>query len=321
MNLSLAFTEMKFRKMKDKTIKRSFVIGDEWIYFKFYTGPKTADKILLEAIKPFTEYLLNSGKIDQWFFIRYADPDLHLRIRLHYIKKNSVGIIIRTIFKYIEKFVEQELIWKVQTDTYQRELERYGIQTMELSEQFFFIDSTFFLKILPLLKNPEGEVHRWIYALMLIDNLLDSFQFKVEDKFHLLHGLTDSFGREFGRNYFLKGQLDAKFRKERNLIEQLLNPSIEKESNISNLIVYINEYKKIIAPLTHELLMYNNNTQLNEIYKNLITSYIHMSMNRIFKSKLRMHEMVLYDLLFRYYKSFIARQQKKIDVSMEEVLL
>jgi len=119
--------------MCDKTIKRRFVLGSEWIYFKFYVGAKTADKILREAIKPFTEDLLNADIIDQWFFIRYSDPDVHLRVRLHFTKKNQVGKIIQTVFKHIEKFVDQELIWKVQTDTYQREIERYGIQTMELS--------------------------------------------------------------------------------------------------------------------------------------------------------------------------------------------
>jgi hypothetical protein len=39
----------------------------------------------------------------------------------------------------------------------------------------------------------------------------------------------------------------------------------------------------------------------------LITSYIHMMMNRSFRSRQRIHELVLYDFLYRYYKSVIAR--------------
>ena len=41
----------------------------------------------------------------------------------------------------------------------------------------------------------------------------------------------------------------------------------------------------------------------------LMGSYIHMLMNRLFKSKQRVHEMVMYDFLFRYYKSEIAKKK------------
>ncbi len=34
-----------------------------------------------------------------------------------------------------------------------------------------------------------------------------------------------------------------------------------------------------------------------------------MTMNRIFKSKQRVHEMVIYDFLYRYYSSNIAKMK------------
>ena len=43
----------------------------------------------------------------------------------------------------------------------------------------------------------------------------------------------------------------------------------------------------------------------------LMGSYIHMLINRLFKSKQRLHEMVIYDFLFRYYKSEIAKKKYK----------
>ena len=42
----------------------------------------------------------------------------------------------------------------------------------------------------------------------------------------------------------------------------------------------------------------------------LINSFIHMMLNRIFKSKQRLHEMVIYSLLYRFYKSEMARKSK-----------
>jgi hypothetical protein len=39
----------------------------------------------------------------------------------------------------------------------------------------------------------------------------------------------------------------------------------------------------------------------------LLGSYIHMMINRIVACEPRMHEMIMYDFMFRYYQSAIAR--------------
>ena len=42
-----------------------------------------------------------------------------------------------------------------------------------------------------------------------------------------------------------------------------------------------------------------------------LPSYIHMTMNRLWADKNRMYELVIYDFLVRYYKSYIAREKNK----------
>ena len=293
----------------DKKVRRSFILGDEWIYYKIYSGVKTADRILEEVIKPATEYLLKTNIIDQWFFIRLGDPDLHLRVRFHSTKIDNITTIIQIVHKHIQKFVSNDLIWKVQTDTYQREIERYGIHTMELSEKLFFLESKLFVNILPSFKNPDGEQQRWIFALKLIDLLLDSFEYSLENKVSLLNRLKDSFGKEFGIDRFLKSQLDVKFRNERENIEKSLNPITEQDSPVANLIDQLKSYKNDIAPIIGKILKISKKNQLEIELDNLLSSYIHMSMNRIFRNHQRMHEMVLYDFLYRYYKSKIAKRK------------
>ena len=63
--------------------QRTFFIGSNWLYYKFYTGPKTADVVLTELVKPVGEKFIKQQKLDHWFFIRYADPQKHLRVRYH----------------------------------------------------------------------------------------------------------------------------------------------------------------------------------------------------------------------------------------------
>jgi thiopeptide-type bacteriocin biosynthesis protein len=65
-----------------EAIKRSFTIGEEWLYFKIYCGVKTANELLISVVEPLVTKLRKEKKITLWFFIRYSDPEHHLRIRL-----------------------------------------------------------------------------------------------------------------------------------------------------------------------------------------------------------------------------------------------
>ena len=157
---------------QNKSLRHKFIIGDEWIYFKIYCGPKSADVVLTRVIKPITIDLLNQKAIDKWFFIRYADPDLHIRLRFHITEQKHILQVIALLNKLIKPFINKNIIWKMQADTYIREIERYGLLTMELSETLFFYDSICTTEMLSLIEGDEGEIIRWLFSIRSIDCLL-----------------------------------------------------------------------------------------------------------------------------------------------------
>ncbi|MDB5088855.1 MAG: Lantibiotic dehydratase domain protein, partial [Mucilaginibacter sp.] len=124
-------------EIKSLNLQRNFSIGSEWLYYKFYCGVNTSDKILCNIIKPLTEQFIEEGLIDKWFFIRYADPDVHLRIRFHLPKISALGIIISKIKQAVAEYEQTGLIKKTQIDTYQREIERYGESAILPAEDLF----------------------------------------------------------------------------------------------------------------------------------------------------------------------------------------
>lgn len=73
-----------------KEIQRAFIPGNKWLYFKLYTGYKTSDMILSKKIFVIINNLKRQNLIDKWFFIRYADPEHHIRIR--FLMKNEYYI-------------------------------------------------------------------------------------------------------------------------------------------------------------------------------------------------------------------------------------
>ena len=292
------------------SVQRTFILGDEWLYYKFYTGPKTADIILTRMVKPLAAHLLESGAIDKWFFIRYADPKLHTRVRFHVTNHQALLETIRLVNTQTKEFIDQDLVWKIQVDSYQREIERYGVRSMEMGETLFFYDSRMIVDMLDMIEGDEGERIRWLFGLRAVDSLLSDFRYSMEEKYDLVTRLRESFGSEFGMNRPLKEQLEKKYRADRKEIEDLMDPSTDKDSVMLPLFELITQKSQAGRPIAEEVLKLYNNKAPNPFFLNdLMSSYSHMMVNRLFKSKQRLHEMVLYDFLHRYYKSEIARQK------------
>ena len=292
-------------------IQRSFIIGDTWLYYKIYTGYKTSDVVLTEVVKPLAEKLIEDHIVDKWFFIRYGDPEHHIRVRFHFKDTENIRPLIQQLHSSLRFFVDQDLIWKVQTDTYQREVERYGTNTMEISEELFYHDSKMIVDFLDMIEGEEGEELRWLFSLRAVDSFLHSYQYKALDKLVLLEQLKTSYGSEFGMSRPLKKQIDQKYREERGKIEEFMNFRPSENPEYAPLLKILDVKAKSITGIVEKTLDHKRSGYLQVPMDNLMASYIHMLMNRIFKSKNRMHEMVCYDFLFRYYRSAVARSKVK----------
>lgn len=294
----------------DRELQRDFTVGSEWLYYKVYCGYKTSDVVLTQVIKPITEELLVKGLISKWFFIRYADPKNHLRIRLLCPNYEHLGLVIKSLFEPLNNLMAQDLIWKVQLDTYRRELERYGRNTMELSESLFYLDSIVITEFLDLIEGDEGEQIRWLFGLRSINQYLEVFEYCIDKKILLMEELKTGFGREFGMSRELKKQLDKKFRVERNRIERFMEFSKNSIPEYDPILDVLDYKKEHLQPIAFRILkcLQEQDDGLELKSDSLIKSYIHMFMNRLFRSKNRLCEMVCYDFLYRYYRSVAARK-------------
>lgn len=294
-----------------KKVQRDFIIGDKWLYIKLYTGVKTADTILTEFIKPITVEFLKNDLIEKWFFIRYSDPDFHLRVRFCLTDTSKIGEIISELNVHIKPLIENQLISTFQIDTYSRELERYGTKSIGLIERLFFIDSEITLEMLQLIEGDEGEIYRWQFAIMAVDSLLSGFDYSDIEKLDISDKLQLSFGQEFNMDNELKIQLDKKFRTERQNIRSFLL----KENDFYQPFYDILHKKSIdSSSIIEDIKALHEKGELEVDLNALLSSCIHMLLNRIFKSEQRLNEMVIYSLLFRFYKSEIARKKHFVEL-------
>ena len=292
-------------KNENSEIQRNFSVGSEWLYFKFYVGTKSADTVLTQAIKPLIKQLLNENLIDKWFFIRYADPEKHLRFRVHLIDLSAIGDVFLQVKNSIQSFENEGIIWKISVDSYQREIERYGADVMELTETIFYEDSKAIIAMINQTWGEEREVIRWQWCLKLIDCYLSDFGFSVSEKKNLMEKMKTSFANEFKINKNLKMQLDQRFRDNRKSIERILDNSLNETHDYASLFEFINDKTENTKSTIQQI----KNLKLEDDLTKYLSDTIHMTVNRTIGDNQRTHELVMYDFLFRYYQAEMSRKK------------
>jgi thiopeptide-type bacteriocin biosynthesis protein len=292
-------------------VATSFSIGEKWLYYKFYCGERAGEELLNRAINPIIEDLHAKGLIDKWFFIRYYDAKgHHIRFRVLLKNSNSFTDCIQIIKQHIEPLEKTLIIWKTQTDNYLRELQRYGYEAIEETETLFFNDSECTLKFTDMIEGDSGEKIRWLFALLSIDHLLNDFDVKLEGKVKLFNVAKTGFGKEFNRSGKLNKQINEMFVKHESDIESFLNPNAIDET-YTPLIEILQERSEKNAEVVKAIKQADKDHRLPTYLDNIMLSYVHMICNRIFLTKHRIHEMVVYDYLYKYYSKQLHTGKNK----------
>lgn len=284
--------------------KRLFLPADQWLYVKIYGGSKLVEKILTSVILPFSEKFRKNKVIDQWFFIKYNDPDYHLRVRFHRSADSSEvewqGLLYHLTTSLSKKF-GSSFHYKLTVDTYKREIERYGKLPLETSETLFYFDSLSIASFIKDLNGDIGETYRYKFAFLNIDNLLDSFQYSLQEKKVILSNINQDFFNEhkefFAQEKTLRQFLNKRYRELKDQITDTVDNTSETHQELAP---YLEKREKFIKK---NVLLFEGSLQ------HLIYSYIHMTLNRLFLINPRHHELLVYHLLNKYYESEIAKQK------------
>jgi thiopeptide-type bacteriocin biosynthesis protein len=288
---------------------RAFPPGSEWLYAKLYTGNATTDRVL-GAVRPVIDTALGRGAADSWFFIRYADPDWHIRVRLHGTTARLAAEVLPTLHEALGPLLADGRLWKVQLDTYVREIERYGgADGIVLAEQWFDIDSRTALAIIELLDGDAGADARWRLAFRGIDQLLDDLGLDFDAKRGVVRNARDSFAAEFKAGTALTKALGDRYRKERIALEGLLDPWTDPDHPLAPGLALIAESSPRVRAIGVALREAEHAGRLTVAVERLAASYMHMLANRLLHSAARQQELVLYDLLDRCYTSRVARSR------------
>jgi lantibiotic biosynthesis protein len=297
------------RQIRD--MKRNFPVGSEWLYAKIYCGTNTGEKILSNVLKPLTEELLSQNLIHKFFFLRFYDEGHHIRIRFNNPRSEDFWKeVISRLRKALQPYMNNRTVYNLQFETYQREVERYGFDTMELSERLFWHHSEAVLNFVSLLDGDPGEQYRWQVGIKAIDIFLDDFYYSLEQKRNLISDLNKSYSEEFKIGHPERKIISERFSDHKRVVDVLLGDSWEENETLVNAIeifmIRTDDYRRTVEGILKAPSVENNMTQLNY----LVRSYLHMFINRLFVSNQRKTELIIYEYLLRYYESKLAREKK-----------
>jgi thiopeptide-type bacteriocin biosynthesis protein len=283
---------------------RHFSIGSEWLYFKLYGNHHYANEILKNIISPTVGLLTDQGYINNWFFIRYGTTKEHLRVRFRLTDTQHTGEVIRQMNAALAQAEQEQYIWKVQTDTYVRELERYGNSSIVAAEHFFCADSAYVLELLRYIEAYPHHPPLLMIALKDMDTILQQFSFTPAEKTAFTGHYKDAFSKEFNPCKEEKQLFNQYFRDHHSGITTLLDPSLAA-TQYPELSALMQQHHGQLARDAHQLLQ-SRNVQSPGMQQ-LVGDLLHMHFNRLFHTSQRRSEMIIYHISHSYYRSLEAR--------------
>lgn len=278
--------------------------GSGWLYLKFYVSRSFADKILTHELYNTIKQLKRKGYLSGFFFIRFTDPYYHLRLRIRLTDTDHYSPVLSAFHGKLQKYTESGLVWKIQLDTYYREIERYNIHLMETTESLFQVDSRYTIEMLQLIGRYGNEEHKWKIGLKSIDAYLQLFDARAEDRMALIRSMSDAFRLEYHFNPKNMRVLNDSYRKKRKVVENILQ-GIDEDPLMQQLFMLQKKRDKQLSGIVCTLKALCSRYGLD--HKDYIGSYIHMHINRLIPANNRLHELLLYDYVRRFYESTLAR--------------
>jgi thiopeptide-type bacteriocin biosynthesis protein len=273
--------------------QRNFNPGEEWFYVKLYCHKNTANEFLTAGLPLILNRLKKQKIADEWFFVRYKDPENHLRIR---IKSNQSDLILKEFNQVINADRFKDKFSSVVLETYNRELERYKF--IERAEAVFQASSNLVLSYLTGKEKEKIHLTDLQFAAVSCSFLLESMGMDADHEIGFLDGIASYFLNEGGGSKNLKVQMDKKYRLEKQNIMHAFDADLAcLDKDINSLRNATSAYFDKLNLAGHE--------NMDDYYSNIL----HMHFNRLFPDDQRKKEGVIYYLMHKHKLSLIARQR------------
>ena len=227
-------------------------VGENWLSFELY-GCYDPDEYISKELSCLIEELCKKGIITSFYFLRYADPRYHIRLRLF---KKDILQNIALIIERLNNHVVSQFIESFNICPYDGEIERYGGPTgLQIAETIFCIDSRCAIYLMQEYSDEDREIY---YVFSALD-YMQMWEWDLSTQLEWLSTNT------------LKGEFSQEWR---NLRSIYFKCYLEKKSYLPDGL-YSNRMRAVTS-------YRNSNNFSQEVQGRILSALLHMSFNRLF---------------------------------------
>ena len=273
--------------------QRLKALGSEWLFLKLYVSRDLHDDLLVGPLRAFARNMLAAGFAEDWFFLRYSDPDPHLRLRFRGDQEVLLGRLLPALCERCTWLITNGPCLKYSFDTYDREIERYGgMEGIELAESLFCADSQAVVDVLAALA-PAGklDLERQVLAVLTIDDLLMSLGADARSRL--------AWARRRVQDRHQAGQV---YRQHSKRLRLLLSDPAQTLTDLPGgaaVLPILAERRRALSPVAERLTALASQRTLGQPLTALYDSYAHMHCNRLGLDRAAEEEVI--GLLLRTY--------------------
>lgn len=256
-------------------VDRLYFPGSEWLFVKFYSINSRQEEFLAFQLNEFIKYVQQNGWAEDCFFMRYRDPDPHIRLRFKGQPRVLLNELMPELYQWTMLLQEEGFVNRIVLDTYDPEIERYGgPELIQHAEHLFAADTEVVLNLIHLQRTGQLTIDEETLGVINVIHYLKHFIASFDEQLQWLNS-------QYAYNEYLKP-----FRKKRKQFMDSANYANHWESlrrTRDGQIIYEILQKRDIAAQTYWQAIQEVEQQgkLYNSRKNIIGSVIHLHLNRL----------------------------------------
>ncbi|HYP42067.1 MAG TPA: lantibiotic dehydratase [Chloroflexia bacterium] len=250
--------------------------GSDWLFAKLYASRTLEEDLIANPLRDFAEQACASGLAEEWFFIRYSDPDPHIRLRFRGQPDRLTKELLPSLCTWAGGLMAEGRCLRFAFDTYDREVERYGGPAgTDVAESIFAADSRAVSILLNLLLERELQIDRTTLAILSVDDLLSSLGLTETERLRWYKDQNPAWD-EVGQAY----------RERKTLLRALLSDPqrLLAEPGGADVALVFATRRAALAPLAARLGKLAEAGELTQKPATLFSSYVHLHFNRLLGS-------------------------------------
>ncbi|MFG6417311.1 lantibiotic dehydratase [Roseateles sp. DC23W] len=266
-------------------------------YFKIYGPQVQIESLLVRIVKPLIDSLRHVDRFDHWHFVRYADPDLHLRLRV-FGDPTLCDAVANSLSAAIHRSGEYELL-TLQDARYCPEVVRYGGSAgMAIAERLFSADSFYCLRAIEAAQAAGYSEQRLSYCIGAALGYMRNSFVDLDQQLNFAVSQLKNFQAELKPPSAMIQRADTHFRKSRATLEKTFDGEfISPNSSINQAFA---EWQSRVADIMRLV-------PSMQIVHYMLPSLVHMLCNRLLRSPSRPQEYIVWHHVTKLLRSAHAK--------------